>query len=261
MTTEPENLLGSVTNSYASARQAFSRFTTLYALATFKIRRGKPEENLLELERRLKLSPEKKQFLEQLSTSKAGAKFVDEKIQDMNLAAFHRSAFILNALVQLLFVDLGSQLGVSLPWLKFLLVLANLLLALSAQLARLKSSDELIAGPNSLPPKRRLFGLVMNRGYNRAVKKRSRPYAKQAWRESALYRPAYFLNAALLFFGSKFIIPVDQLIFPFGLIFGKAIGLITTLAMIFDIWRGVKAGDDARLAREKEVSVFRDLSL
>ena len=51
------------------------------------------------------------------------------------------------------------------------------------------------------------------------------------------------------------------LIFPLGLIVGKLSGLFSTLVMVFDVWRGVKAGDDARNAREREVSVYRDLDI
>jgi hypothetical protein len=79
----------------------------------------------------------------------------------------------------------------------------------------------LLAGPNVLPPKRRLWGLLRNRNYNRAVKKSSRPYAQSAWKEKSVYRPAYFLNALTIFLGSQFIIPPGKLIFPLGLIVGK----------------------------------------
>ncbi len=75
------------------------------------------------------------------------------------------------------------------------------------------------------------------------------------------YRPAYFFNAISIFIGSQFILPPEKLIFPFGLIIGKASGLFSTLVMMFDVWRGVRAGDDARLAREREVSVYRDLDI
>jgi hypothetical protein len=119
----------------------------------------------------------------------------------------------------------------------------------------------LLAGPNALPPKRFLWGLFRNRQYNRAVKKSSRPYAQSAWKEKSIYRPAYFLNALSIFLGSQFIIPPEKLIFPLGLIVGKLSGLFSTLVMVFDVWRGVRAGDDARMAREREVSVYRDLDI
>jgi hypothetical protein len=31
--------------------------------------------------------------------------------------------------------------------------------------------------------------------------------------------------------------------------------------MIFDVWRGVRAGEDARIAREREIAVYRDLDI
>ena len=34
-----------------------------------------------------------------------------------------------------------------------------------------------------------------------------------------------------------------------------------SLAMIFDIWRGMRAGEDARIAREREIAVYRDLDI
>ncbi|HEY8212745.1 MAG TPA: hypothetical protein VIG36_01220, partial [Methylocystis sp.] len=96
---------------------------------------------------------------------------------------------------------------------------------------------------------------------NRAVKKNSRGYAQSAWEEKSLFRPAYFFNAVVIFLGAQFIIPPDRLIFPFSFILGKISGLFTTLVMVFDIWRGMRAGDAARVAREREVSVYRDLDI
>ena len=187
--------------------------------------------------------------------------FFDEKIASINRAAFHRSAFALNAATQLFFVDLAAQLYLSFPALKIALVAANLLLALVAHYEMRQLLAALIAGPNALPPKRRFFGMFPNPDYNRAVKKSSRHYARSAWKEKSLYRIAYFSNAASIFIGAQFIIPPERIIFPFGFILGKITGLFTTLVMIFDLWRGVRAGEDARLAREREIAVYRDLDI
>jgi hypothetical protein len=124
-----------------------------------------------------------------------------------------------------------------------------------------QSLRALLAGPNALPPKRRLLGLSRNPKYNKAVKKSSRPHARSAWKEKSVYRPAYFLNALSIFLGSQFIISPEKLLFPLGFIVGKLTGLFSTLVMAFDVWRGLKAGDDARIAREREVSVYRDLDI
>jgi hypothetical protein len=136
-----------------------------------------------------------------------------------------------------------------------------LLLALIAHSEMRALFKAMIAGPNALPPKRRFFGLFPNPDYNRAVKKSSKHYARSAWKEKSLYRPAYFINAASIFLGAQFIVAPEKIIFPFGFVLAKVTGLFTTLVMIFDIWRGVRAGEDARVAREREIAVYRDLDI
>ena len=258
---DSDNLLNSVVSSYANARGFLSRASSLLSTITFKVARGKPEESIADLDKKFGLDAGQQQTLFALAATKSGPAFIDEKIQDINRAAFHRSAFALNALAQLLFVDLPAQVGVSFFYLKLALVAANLVLALYAHVSLDWTLDDLIAGPDALPPKRRFFGLAVNPRYNKAVKNRSRPYAREAWKEKSLFRPAYFINAATIFFGAQFILPLERLIFPFGMLFGKIIGLIATAIAAFDVWRGVRAGDDARIAREREVSVYRDLNI
>jgi hypothetical protein len=259
---EPENRLGTVTSHYAAARGFLSRLSSFVARVTFKIPKGAtPGETIDELGRRWTLDEEERLTLHILVRDKPGVAFFDEKIQSINRAAFHRSAFALNAATQLLFVDVAAQLYVSLPQLKLGLFAANALLALVAHFEIKQLLRALIAGPNALPPKRRFFGLFPNPEYNRAVKKNSRHYARSAWKEKSLYRPAYFLNAASIFIGAQFIVPPERIIFPFGFLIAKTTGLFTTLVMIFDVWRGVRAGEDARLAREREIAVYRDLDI
>ena len=261
MAGEPENILGTVTNHYAKARGAISRISGFVGWATFRIEKGTPAELVAEVEKRWKLDDDAKLTLLSLASTKAGGAFIEEKVQSVNRASYHRSAFILNALTHLGFVDLAAQLYMSFPPLKITLVLANLVLAGVAHLEIRGHYQALVAGPNALPPKRKLWGMFPNREYNRAVKKHSKPYARAAWREKSLYRPGYFFNAAAIFLGSQFILPPERMIFPFGFILGKITGLFTTAVMIFDVWRGVRAGDDARVAREREISVYRDLDI
>lgn len=261
MPEEPGTFLDSVTSRFAMGRSFLSKTSNLLGRATFRIKRGKPAETIEEVGKRWKLSDKQRLFLGELGAAKTGAAFIDEKVQAINRAAFHRSAFALNALTHLGFVDLAAQLSLSLPQLKLALVAANIILALVAYFEMRRQFRALVAGPNALPPKRRFWGMFRNRGYNRAVKKNSRPYAQSAWKAKSLYRPAYFINAALIFLGSQFIIPPEKLIFPIGFLIGKISGLLTTLVTAFDVWRGVAAGDDARIAREREVSVYRDLDI
>jgi hypothetical protein len=261
MAAEPEHLLDSVTSRYAMGRNFFTRALAFVRRSTFQIDKGSPAETIDSIGREFPLDDAQRKTLSDLAATKDGAAFIEEKAQAMNRAAFHRSAFALNAFVQLGFVDLAAQVSASLPQLKLALVAANLVIAAIAHMERRDNLQALLAGPNALPPRRRLWGLFPNPNYNRAVKKSSHPYAKSAWKENSLYRPAYFANAATIFLGGQFILPPERLIFPFGFILGKITGLFTTLITVFDVWRGVKAGDDARLAREREVSVYRDLDI
>jgi len=261
METEPAKVINSATSLYARARGLLAQASTYFNQATFNIKRNTRAETIAEIVRRWKLDEKAQLFLIDLITTKAGAAFFDEKVEGINRAAFHRSAFALNASTQLGFVDLAAQLSFWFPQLKIALVAANLVLSWIAHLEMHQNCSMLLAGPNALPPKRRLGGLLSNPAYNRAVKKSSRPYAKSAWKEKSLYRPAYFINALLIFLGSEFIIPAGRIIFPIGFIVGKISGLFSTLVMIFDIWRGIRAGEDARIAREREISVYRHLDI
>lgn len=259
---EPEKLLDTVTSHYTAARGFLSRLSSFIARVTFKIPKGEtPGETIDEVGRRWGLSEEERLTLHILVRTKPGVAFFDEKIQSVNRAAFHRSAFMLNALTQLLFVDMAAQFYVSMPMLKLAMFVANLVLALVAHFEMRSLVAALIAGPNALPPKRRFFGMFPNPDYNRAVKRSSRHYARSAWKEKSLYRPAYFINAASIFIGAQFILPPERIIFPLGFIMAKVTGLFTTLVMIFDVWRGVRAGEDARIAREREIAVYRDLDI
>lgn len=243
------------------ARRALSRLTTVIDKVTCRIPRGTPAQTIEAIDARRGLSEQQRQSLTALGDSKAGAAFIDEKVDDINRAAFHRSAFVLNALTQALFVDITAPMRLSLPQLKVALVVANLLLAAIAHLSMRRAYRALLAGPQALPPKRRLWGLLSNPRYNKAVKKYSRPYARSAWREKSLYRPAYFINALLIFLGSQFIIAPEKLLFPLSFIIDKVTGLITMLVLVFDLWRGVRAGDDSRRASEKQVSVYKNLDI
>lgn len=245
----------------SAVHTVFARLTAAVNRVTCRMTRGTTEETIAEIDKRWHLDDRQRQYLVELDSRKAGSAFIDEKIQDINRAAFHRSAFALNAFIQLLFVDVPALLSLSFFPVKLLLVIANVLLVLIAHTSMRTDFRSLLAGPNTLPPKRRCWGLLSNPRYNKAVKKHSRPHARAARKEKALYRPAYFGNAVTIFLGDQFIIPADKLIFPLSFVVGKVAGLIATLVMVFDVWRGIRAGDDARLANEREVSVYRDLDI
>ncbi len=261
MESDRVGFIGAVTSQFAVWRGFFTRASGLFQQLTFRLPEGSSAETIAHLSQRWKLSEEQRQVLVGLCSDKAGATFFADKIEEMNRAALHRSAFALNAVTHLLFVDLGAQLSLSLPQIKWFFVLANLCVAWLAHASIRQELGALLAGPNALPPKRRMGGLMPNPDYNKAVKQSSLPHARSAWREKSLYRPAYFINAAAIFLGSQFIVAPERLIFPFGLILRKTTGLFSTLVMLFDVWRGVRAGDDARSAREKEISVYGNLDI
>jgi hypothetical protein len=261
MATETTSFFESLASRYFSARGFFARMTQFFDRVTFRVKRGTPQEMIDEVVQKWKLDQAQRDVLLGLASSKSGAAFIDEKVQDINRAAFHRSVFVLNAVTQLGFVDLAAQIYASLPLLKFLLVLANLCLVWIAHAALRQQIRAMLSGPNALPPKRIFWGLFRNPEYNRAIRKHSRPYARSAWLENSIFRPAYFLNAGTIFIGSQFILAPERLIFPFGLILGKISGLFSTLVMVFDVWRGLRAGDDAKKAQQREVSVYRDLDI
>ena len=93
MSSEPEKLIETVTSSYASARGIITKLSKLFSFTTFKIKRGKPDENIAALQSHWKLSEEQKQILVTLSSTKLGANFIDEKILfiDKNEAAISPS--------------------------------------------------------------------------------------------------------------------------------------------------------------------------
>lgn len=261
MDRQPERFFDTTASRLATTRRWLGRVSRVLSRITFRIKRGTPAETIAALDRQRRLPGAARLKLFELARTTAGAAFIDEKVQAINRAAFHRSAFAVNALTHLLFVDLAAQVSLSLPGLKYALVAANLALALLAHGEMRSHFRALLAGPKALPPKRRLWGLFANPHYNRAVKRGSRPHANSAWREKSLYRSAYFVNAAAVFLGSQFIIAPERLIFPFGFLLGKLTGLYALLVTMFDVWRGIRAGEDARIAREREVAVYRDLDI
>lgn len=246
---------------FSGARTWLTRLSGLASRATFRIRRDTPAQTIDAIGRAWTLSHSRRRKLLQLGASPAGAAFIDRQVGEINRAAFHRSAFVFNAVTQLLFVDLAAQVSMSAPQLKLALVAANLALAGLAHVEMRQHFDALLAGPDKLPQRRRLRGLVANRRYNRAVKNSSRVHARIAWKEKSLYRAAYFVNAATIFLGSQFIVPPQTLIFPFGFVVGKIAELYAAIVIIFDLWRGWRAGVDARIAREREVAVYRNLDI
>ena len=173
MENDKVGVFDAVTSQYAIWRGVLTRAAALFEHLTFRIPQGSSAETIVQLSQRWRLSEEQRQYLVGLCSEKVGATFFADKIEEMNRAALHRSAFALNAVTHLLFVDLGAQLYLSLPQIKWFFVLANLCVAWIAHASIRQELQALLAGPNALPPKRRMGGLLPNPDYNRAVKQSS----------------------------------------------------------------------------------------
>ena len=103
-------IIDTVTSQFALWRGFFTRASGLFQKLTFRLPEGSSAETIEQLSQRYGLSEQQRQFLTGLSGDKAGAAFIADKIEEMNRASLHRSAFVLNAFTHLLFVDIGAQL-------------------------------------------------------------------------------------------------------------------------------------------------------
>jgi hypothetical protein len=73
------------------ARSFLARLSKFVGQVTFKIKLGTQDEAIAEICRRRKLDDKQRQFLIELASTKAGTAFINEKVQDINRGAFHRS--------------------------------------------------------------------------------------------------------------------------------------------------------------------------
>ncbi len=120
MENDKVGIFDAVTSQYAIWRGVLTRAAGLFEQLTFRIPQGSSTETIAQLSQRWRLSEEKRQYLVGLCSEKVGATFFADKIEEMNRAALHRSAFALNAVTHLLFVDVGAQLYLSLPQIKLM---------------------------------------------------------------------------------------------------------------------------------------------
>lgn len=262
MTSHPE-LLAKSMEAVAGKKGRLQSLRDLRDSWTYQVTGRDAAELVQNLTLRFKLGTEQTAELERLITSKQGRAFLMERVHGINRESFHRSAFLFNAASQIAFVDLASGLMPFLPVLplKMVFAAANLGIAAYAHRQIRHEVKSLLAGPEALPPRRRLWGLLANPAYNRAVKRQSEKHGKEAWREKIVYRGGYYLNAASLFLGGQFLVPADKLIWPIGYIVGKTATVITMPLMALNIWRGTVSGSNALRAREQQNSTLGKLNL
>lgn len=143
-----------------------------------------------------------------IQSEENGEAFIDRKINDVNRNASHRTAFVANALAQLLLVNVSSMSLLSFvpeSWFKILLVSANLLIALIAWRRIRNSKSQLLEGPSD-EPNWSFWGMFRSnrRKHNQHVKDLAEPH-KLRMRDERLFSIMYVVNAVTLFFASQLI--------------------------------------------------------
>lgn len=222
---------------------------------TWQLQGRTDEELILSLSKRFNIKSEAdKQKLHALLETKEGKEFFHERVDAINRESFHRSAFAFNAAAQLAIVDMTSIL-LPLPWWQIKLGLAgvNGTLALYANHRVGREFKQLMRGPQKLPPKRWLFGMLRNRAYNKAVVGASKAYKRDAWRENILYRSAYFVNGATLVVGGQSNAP---------LLIGTAFNWLVTYPLAAaNTWYGVTSGTNALRATQSQNATLGKLQV
>ena len=146
--------------------------------------------------------------LQKIQKEEDGEDFIERKIDDVNRNASHRTAFVVNALAQLLLVNVSSFSLLSFvpeSWFKILLVGANLLVALIAWRRIRNSKSQLLEGPSD-EPNWSFWGMFRSnrRKHNQHVKDLAEPH-KIRMRDERLFSIMYVVNAVTLFFASQLI--------------------------------------------------------
>ncbi len=169
--------------------------------------RGKTDSDLLKsLRAYFDLSNNERKKLSTLKKKKKGSNFITQKVDEVNRYASHRTAFLANALVQLLLVNLASiSLLGFIPniYSKLLLVSANLLIALLAWRRVRACKQTLLQGP-ATKPKWSIWGAFRGnrRKHNKHIKAQAKPY-KTHMSDERLFRMIYLINAITIFFASQ----------------------------------------------------------
>lgn len=146
--------------------------------------------------------------LQKIRTEDDGEDFIDRKINDVNRNASHRTAFVANALAQLLLVNLSSMSLLSFvpeSWFKVLLIGANLFVAWIAWRRIRNSKKQLLEGPSE-EPNWSFWGMFRSnrRKHNQHVKDLAEPH-KIRMRDERIFSIMYTVNAVTLFFASQLI--------------------------------------------------------
>jgi fatty acid desaturase len=156
-----------------------------------------------------KLDTDEQNDLASVDDEDDGQDYIKRRIADINRNASHRTAFLVNAAIQFLIVNLASLSLLSfIPdlWFKILLIGANLFVAFIAW-RRIKSSrNKILKGPSD-EPEWSFFGMFRSnrRKHNQHIKELAEPH-KIRMRDERLFSIMYLVNALTIFFASQLIL-------------------------------------------------------
>lgn len=165
-------------------------------------------EKLDNLQTYFKLNSEQQAELQKVEAEDNGSDFINRKVSDVNRNASHRTAFIANALIQLILVNVSSLplLGyVPDSWFKVLLVGANLIVAFIAWRRIRNSKSQVLNGPSD-EPDWTFWGMFRSnrRRHNQHIKDLAEPH-KIRMRDERFFSIIYLTNAVTLIFASQLI--------------------------------------------------------
>ena len=198
-----------MTNPLQKAWAYLQRANDYWDDKTQPLRDSSTANKLDTLKTYFKFDAKEQTSLQKIQNEEDGEEFIDRKINDVNRNASHRTAFVANALAQLLLVNLSSMSLLSFvpeSWFKVLLVGANLLIALLAWRRIRNSKSQLLDGPSD-EPNWSFWGMFRSnrRKHNQHVKDLAEPH-KFRMRDERVFSIMYMVNAVTLFFASQLIL-------------------------------------------------------
>ncbi len=165
-------------------------------------------DKVQQLKTYFKMDATEQDKLDTVAQQEKGRAFILDKVDAINRYASHRTAFLLNAMIQLLLVNIGvvTVLSFISPlYSKLLLVGVNLLMVFVGWRRIRVSKKQLLLGPLQ-KPQWSIWGVFRGnrRKYNKHIKKEAKPY-KIRMRDERLFMMIYLLNAITIFFASQLI--------------------------------------------------------
>lgn len=156
-----------------------------------------------------KLDSDEQTDLEKVDNEDDGQQYIRRRITDINRNASHRTAFLVNAAIQFLLVNLASISLLSFVpdlWFKLLLIGANLYVAFVAWRRIRSSKTKILKGPSD-EPEWSFFGMFKNnrRKHNQHIKELAEPH-KVRMRDERFFSIMYLVNAVTIFFASQLIL-------------------------------------------------------